>query len=226
MDHLIDPSSVDSIIARLVASYQQPTAPAPLVAVRHVKGGKAKAEKVSKVKDLASLASDEPNADGSQIAPATAALPPVSAPLPTGGTIDAKQFVIASRRAKTREERIQAIAGFVGYNSSELYSVNELRANLAAQRALRGAPAPLSQPIHSIRPTLSGYVSGTPDMLAKRQADLTGRAVLAVETQLDLEREARTHLSRGDMANATQVAVLAKVEQDRLRQISQDLERL
>lgn len=96
------------------------------------------------------------------------------------GTLDARSFLIAMRRAVSREDSIQAIAGYCGYDRHADHGTQDLSARMAAQRALRGCKAaPL--PIHSAAPSGKGYVSGIPNLQAKHIADLKARECLAAE---------------------------------------------
>jgi len=150
-----------AIIAQLTAAYGRPktAAVAPVVSI---------------VRDAcpAPVAGIE-NADGSCAAPIVARI--VSAPLPVKGTIDARAFIVSMRRAATRDQRIGAIAAYIGYNTCGVYSSQEMAANMKAQQELRGAPKALATPVHTARATVAGFIAGMPDLEARRETDLAAR---------------------------------------------------
>lgn len=209
-----------SIISELLASYAtlnpeafaSPVAPAAPRMVR-VKG-KGKAAKSNATPSVA-----PPTSQG-----ATDPRPAVTfAPLPQKGTLDARSFLQAMGRSKDRQDRILAIAGFIGFDRHGDYSSQELAANLAANRQTRGAPLPLPRPVHTAPPVTTGFVSGLPDGLTKRIGNLEGRITLAVETACDLRKQGAEHLTRGDMANAKRCELLAQVEDARADEIRAEL---
>lgn len=111
-------------------------------------------------------------------------LPVTVIEFPAVGTLDARGFLVAMRRATTRDEQIKAIAGYCGYDRHGDHGAQDLSARMMAQRELRGAPAPLPRPIHttaSAMATVKGYVHGMPDGVATKVADLLGRERLAAE---------------------------------------------
>src|SRR5271155_4349991 len=161
--HTIDQSALDShaaLIARLTAAYGRPSAPSTHIAPTVV---------VS-VKRNASPVPGTESADGSCAAPIVAKV--ASAPLPFVGTLDAKGYMVAMRRAATRDARIAAIAGYVGYQTTGNYAAQEFSANTKAHQALRGAPKALARPVHSGSVSVAGFIAGMPDQAGKRRANL------------------------------------------------------
>lgn len=215
-----------AIIAQLVASYTQPTLPGIVSAPKMVQIKRS--SKVSQAtvvtasakstvsNDIVAQHAASCNARDARPAPATLDLPAV-------GTLSAKEFIVAMRRAATRDHKIQALAGYVGYDVREVFGVQEQSATMKAQREIRGNPVALKLPVHSALPTLKGYVAGAVDANAKRLADLRGREVLAVDSILTLQKEAAEHLERGDEINAAYSVQLAQVESERLTNIRRDL---
>ena len=142
-------------------------------------------------------------------------------PLPAAGTLNAREYFVAMRNARDTNDRIRAVAGYIGFNPTQSYSSQELSANLAARRTLN---PPKGQPLTSgAGVSLRGYVAGMPDHAAKKLADLQGRSVYTTEAMLDNEREARIALARGDQESAARFATMARVERERLNQIQADL---
>jgi hypothetical protein len=213
------------VIAQLVASYTQPELPTFVKMVKVSNGPTKKQSKLSVAKAAAKAAEvvGEMTEGHNQVK--REVIPFI---LPEVGTYDAKGYMKQMVRAHDRNERIAAIAGYVGYDTTISYSANELSANLRAKQTLRGNVVALPRPVHSAPtgPTLSGYVSGLPNATDKRRQDLKGREVVAAEAMLDHNKAAAAHLLRGDQANAHHAATLAQVECERLSQIQRDLETL
>lgn len=219
----ISADSLEAFIAGLTASYIQPTfqtAPQVLVKVeRKVRAAKPVAHTV-----VAPSSNNVLGASHTMASPVNAAPPPVVAQLPTAGTLSAKEYFRAMSKAADRDARIAAIAGFIGYNRGEMYSPQELAANLQARKVL--TPPKASPAISGAAVSLRGYVAGTPDPISKKAADLNGRQVATVEAMLENEKLAKVALARGDQATATHHASMARLEKDRLTQIRADLANL
>ncbi len=221
-------SSLDiqaQIIAMLTASYGRPVETPSLP--KQDKPSKAKASsKANNVKAPAKSDSIAPKAVEA-IAEVTAhhVRPLItSLPLPEKGSLDAKAYIVAMRRAKDRNDRIAAIAGYVGFDVHGEYSSQELAANLQAKRELgHGVKAAVAPFAHGASKSLGGYVHGMPNEQAKRLADLAGREALAAETMLDHEAETRECLAQGRLEGAQYAAAMAKVEGERLTHIQRDL---
>jgi hypothetical protein len=115
--------------------------------------------------------------------------PPVSDPLPQAGTLTPQAFIVAMRRAKSREEQIKAIAGYVGYDSRQLFGAQETMARMQANRAISGHKLVIRTPTetHNAYRSVQGYCHGLPDHDAKRLADLKAREVETVESMVKCE---------------------------------------
>jgi hypothetical protein len=115
--------------------------------------------------------------------------PPVSDPLPTAGTLTPQAFIVAMRRAKSREEQIKAIAGYCGYSTKELFGAQETMARMQANRAISGHKLVIRTPAetHNAYRSVQGYCAGMPNHDAKRLADLKAREVETVENMVRCE---------------------------------------
>jgi len=109
------------IIALLTSSYNP-----PVVLAAPVKPVKVAAPRANKLKLAKAVKEqEESNPIQSETVRATGALMVTTIPLPAAGTIDAREFFIAMRRAVDRDDRIRAIAAFHGFNAEQSYSANE-----------------------------------------------------------------------------------------------------
>src|ERR1700677_4036724 len=95
----ISPESIDALIAKLSASYQQPASPV-MVQVQHAKPSKLAAVKLAKQSKVSAN-------DGSEAAPTDRKVV-TTIPLPEAGTLDARGYFVAMRRARDLNERISA----------------------------------------------------------------------------------------------------------------------
>lgn len=159
-------------------------------------------------------------------APINSAPAPVSEPLPLPGSLTPEAFLLSVRSAKTRDQTIRAIAGFLGYNSAESFGSQEQNARMVASRLT--SKRPLSGPDRQLQRTADlsakGFVAGLPDYLAKRLSDLQGREVVATENMLAHRKAAEdTGLSEDER---TLESGLAQVECERLGAIWEDIARL
>lgn len=137
------------------------------------------------------------------------------------GSYDAKGFMIAWRRAKDRNEQIQAIAGYTGYDNKAVFSINEYTAMSTAKKAL--AP---SHQLTVVKPEVETktFVAGLPDNQLKRIADLVGREKMAAEALIKHETSA-ANLTEGSPEQLMAVA-MADIERERLVAIRADLDLL
>ena len=216
----INADSLEAFIAGLTASYKQPEFTTQTLVKVERKPRAAKAHTVV----VAPSSNNVLGASHTLPSPVNAAPPPVVAQLPTAGTLSAKEYFVAMRRATDRDARIAAIAGYIGYNRAEMYSPQELAANLQARKVL--TPPKASPAVSGAAISLVGYVKGVPDMKGKKLADLQGREVAAVEAMLSHRKVAVELLSQGNQIEAAHEANLAKLESDRLTQIRKDIESL
>jgi hypothetical protein len=152
-------------------------------------------------KQDASQADSSTNSDNNR----NPAPPPVSDPLPQAGkqeqsscaalssivpgTLTPQAFIVAMRRAKSREEQIKAIAGYVGYDSRQLFGAQETMARMQANRAISGHKLVIRTPAetHNAYRSVQGYCAGMPNHDAKRLADLKAREVETVESMVKCE---------------------------------------
>jgi hypothetical protein len=219
----VSATEVESLIAQLVASYDQPTpayhalgstTPALVKVVRSV----TKAPKMPKTPKGTKVAPVVVKAQATSIRDARPMTLGVA--LPTAGTIDAKGFLVAMRRSVTRGERINAIASYIGYNMAELHGTQEMNANMKAHRAVRGEPGTV---VGSVKPVYSTFVGGTPTPMSRKFADLKAREVLTVEAILDFNRQASVFTEVGDGVSANYMGQLAAIESERLAHIKDEL---
>lgn len=201
------------VLALLAASYGKP---AEQVVERAARAPKASAPSKLRAVKAAAVEAEE---SGAQAAPVNRA-PVTLVALPKVGTHNARQFLIAMRGAKTRDESIQAIAGYCGFDRHGDYGSQELAARMQAQREIRGVSA-LPRPVNSAAPTLAGYVSGKPDPMATKVADLLGRERLAAEALGEHDKIASDETV--DAPTRSYHAQLSIVETARLTQIRADL---
>lgn len=100
--------------------------------------------------------------------------------LPLQGTYDARRFMLAVRGAKSRNDKIVAIAGFVGYDHRESFSANEARANFQARKDLVGVTAGKDRTQRSADLSVKGYVKGMPDLIQGKIDNLKARERLVI----------------------------------------------
>lgn len=170
-------------------------------------------------------------------------LGPVSAPLPTAGTLEAKGFVLAMRNAgrrtnekgvsftdqsKVREDKIRAMAAFGGYDTTGNFGAQELDSLAKANREIKNPPrytGPTRQEQRQINRSLSGFQAGLPVPIKTVLDNLLAREVVAVEAMLEHEKIA------GDFDNRSQAERelaegMADFERNRLEAIRADIRRL
>jgi len=201
-------SSVDSFIASLVSQYSG-SDDAGVVSTPVVKTSK----KISTPKKFND--SDDLNAMQVNRNPAP---PPVIPSLPAKGTLSARDFLLTIRKAQSRQESIAAIAGFIGYDSKGDFGSQDLAARAEAQRQLK--PVSPKEYKRSCAPTVAGFVAGLPDNLYKKLADLNARQELATSNMLECLRKAE---EAPNAILSQHFLHEAKLEQERLQSIQQDL---
>src|SRR5208282_1691958 len=114
------------------------------------------------------------------------------------GTMSAKDYIISSRRASSRDERIQAIAAYMGFDSRGDFASQELQATLKAQQELRGAPRPLARPVHTAAVSVQGFIAGMPDHAAKNKANLEARGRASIDAIIDNDKAADNAANEAD----------------------------
>jgi alkanesulfonate monooxygenase SsuD/methylene tetrahydromethanopterin reductase-like flavin-dependent oxidoreductase (luciferase family) len=129
--------------------------------------------------------------------------------LPKVGTIDAKAFMLAMRNAgqrkndkgrtftdqsKIRADQIQAIAAYIGYDHTKNFGPQEQIARDQAKRELTNRPdhGLSRQEQREVARSLHGFVAGTPDMMAKKLADLRARETFLTESMIDAKKKGET----------------------------------
>jgi hypothetical protein len=206
------------VLALLAASYGRPAS--DVVATIVTRSENPKPRKASKLAAVKAAKVEAAEAATHLVTPETQK-PVTVIELPAVGTLDARAFLVAMRRATNRDECIKAIAGYCGYDRLGDHGAQDLAARMKAQRELRGAPKALAAPVHTGQVSLKGYVHGMPDGVAVKMGDLLGRERLSAETLADHERIA------GDNEVAPSLrhyhAQLAIVETARLAEIRADL---
>ena len=168
--------------------------------------------------------------------------------MPQRCTIDASAFMVAIRSAgrriatnvtegkvtnapytdprEVRNDTICAIHAYCGYNPHENFGSQETAARTQAMRDLRiqKVSGGSRDADRAVARSLTGYVAGAPDNVAKRLADLNGRAEAAVERMIDHEKLSQD--SRRTQAERELSAGLAAVEKERISAINSDISAL
>lgn len=147
----------------------------------------------------------------------------VGVALPAAGSIGAKAFIMMMNRAKGRDEKIVAIAAYIGYEVGGDFATQEMKAHAKAKGEIRPVQAtgPSREEIKTAQRSAKGYVAGMPDGTRKLVQDLMGRLQLALDTRNELVRESRDH-SRPMSARKLAIGQ-ARIEQERMIQIRTDL---
>lgn len=141
---------------------------------------------------------------------------------PEKGSFSAKEFILAFRKAKVRDEKIAAISGFIGYNHGEDFGNQENLAMAQAKRDLSPSnnPLPTREEKRTAQRSVFGYVKGMPDNQAKITSDLLAREHLALESKNDYIKQAK---DKSLPIHERQLSIgLARLEDERLKQIAQD----
>lgn len=153
----------------------------------------------------------------------------VRLPLMVKGDLDAKGFMTALRRATNREQAINAIAGYIGYDPNGEYGTQELRARMTAQKEMHPmAAGPSRSERRSALATVKGYVSGLPNGMNRKIGDLMAREEMAAEARdahFKAASGAGCHNHDGDGSCCMHHA-MAEVETVRMSHIRQDLDKL
>lgn len=229
MDTMNTSSSVDSALAFILSSYQAPTQSDIVQVV-------VKAGKVTRVKGTA-LPNEAAEVKGAKVpshkaskATKVESATPNSKPaliLPAKGSLDARSFLVAIRNAKSRDESIQAIAGFMGWNPGESFAAQDFQARAQAMRTIRpidrSTLGPERNVIRQASRTLAGYVKGMPDDMAKTLENLRGRERFAYTEIQNLRRKIDRAQSESEKSLC---AGLILVEEERIKVIAKEIARL
>jgi hypothetical protein len=159
--------------------------------------------------------------DGSQTAPATKLPAPVSDPLPSKGTLTAKEFIKARNHAKDRDAHIAAIAGYIGYDVGTPFGVQDSEAIRVAKLELNPAKAGIAF-TRGATVSVGGFVKGAADHKARHIQNLKARETLAVDTLIAHNAAAN---AANDAATRNLYEGLAVAETERLNEIRMDLKR-
>lgn len=212
-------NALDLALATMLADYSKNDASQSTVAVVKA-ASKPRAIKAPKVETVQALKGEATSLPSNGSKPQGAM---VAINLPAKGTLDAPAFLVALRKAKDRNEEIQAIAGFVGYDPRENHGTLMMRAKAEAQRMMR--PISVSGPSRaeqrSAANSLKGYVAGMPDHRARTLGDLLAREVQTAEARDEHLRQAcKTPAKDG---SCCMHHAMAEVETERLSHIRADL---
>lgn len=229
--HDIDPQ----VLAILTAAYGRNNADPNTIVETIVVRNAPKPVKDSKPSKLAAIKAAKDQESATICGKGVDARPaPVVPALAKAKTLDARKFFAAMRNAKSREESIQAIAGYMGYDRAKDYGAQELAARLAANRELKASTVPTTSATigeHIIRDShpstaqgMVGYVAGLPDATEKKLACLKGKQRMAEESIGEHESIAANEET--DPSDRHYHAELAKVERARLETIQEDIRRI
>lgn len=129
---------------------------------------------------------------GEQAAPIHSGPKMVGMTLPTAGTLDAKGFIIAARKAKTRNETIVAIASYCGYVQNGDFGSQEQAARAKAQREIRNekVTGPSREEERAAAKSAAGFVAGMPKPSQRILLNLQARERAAAEAMIDAKTEA------------------------------------
>lgn len=221
-------TALDLALNVSLASYANlPPAQVEPVVVRQnlVKVERTKKGRTVKTQPVAASSQPAPQSQPKAAAPSPNGVVP-TLKLPAPGTIGAKAFVMMMNRAKSREEVICAIAGYIGYTIGQDHGKQVFEANQRAKRELTPlkVTGPSREEIRSAQRSAQGYVAGMPDNQRKMVRDLLGREQLAVDTRESHIRDSKDEkLSETERQLATG---LAQLEEERLIQIRADIAKL
>lgn len=143
--------------------------------------------------------------------------------MPEPGTLDAKTFIAAMRKASSQHDKIHAISGFVGWDPRDSYGNQELRAFSIAKRQLNPinpTGESLEEKRNRQRESL-GFVPGLPCNRTKMVQDLLARERIAAETAESLRKEAQSSFLSQE--ERTLKVGLALVEEERIQAIRSSL---
>lgn len=174
------------LLAKMAASYNRPEPPPVMMA--------PKAPKVAKPKKGSGSLHCAPPKVQHDTAPPTIAIPAT-------GSLDGEGFVSAmlatydkvdgKKRIPTRDEKIQAIAAYIGYDFGGCYGTQESAAYAKAKREKRSVSVNPAEPFKakSVLPTMAGFIAGMPQEEAKKIGDLLGRERIYQDNLVDLVKK-------------------------------------
>jgi hypothetical protein len=208
-------TSTNAALAFVLASYAKSEPQEGTVTFKEPKASKPRANKAPKVQaaPVAPKASNpSPNGATSSVV------------MPEAGSLEAKGFLLMMRNAKTQNEKIMAIAAYVGYNAREAFGNQEMVATMRAQRELRpiDTTGPSREETRQAARSAAGYVAGMPDNQRKIVLDLLARERAAAEKRDEHVKIARTNKSLSWEERKLNIG-LARLENERLASIRADL---
>jgi hypothetical protein len=100
------------------------------------------------------------------------------------------EFLSASRKARTRDESIAAIAAFVGYDVAGHFGTQDTRARMLAQTTLRPVSTKglTREEQRSASRTAAGFVAGLPDHQAKQLANLRAQVERVTDAMIACQK--------------------------------------
>jgi hypothetical protein len=211
-------NTLDAVIAVLVNSYSQ-ASPETAQSPRMVQVKRTRTDCPAAKKALVSKQNSPTVREMSAVSNTPA---PTVLPLPTKGSIDAATYFRMMRNAKQLNDRIQAIAAFIGYDPTLSYSCQEVAANLKARQTSHPVK-PFAVPVHSVQATVKGYVAGANDATEKHLRNLQAREVMAGNAKADHIKSYHSAYNRADYTSAATFLALVKVEEERLDNIRAEI---
>jgi hypothetical protein len=150
-------------------------------------------------------------------------------------SLDDKGFIVAMRRAITRDEKVKAITSYCGFSLREDFGVQELRAMNKAKKALSKAPVVLDDKKYTrgASHSLGGYIAGLPSTEDRKvkeiQMYLTPKRIELIDaaknlTQKIIELENKSLDKRLSSFTRQAYAGEALLEKARLEAIKKDLQ--
>lgn len=206
------------IMGQHVSEEKSRTVPEVKVTVTMTPPVKVKATKANEAKESLASLPILGSTETKLVAPAVI-MPPV-------GSLEARGFLFALRKAKTRDEKIQAISAYVGYDSADNFGTQEMAAEMKAKAELRGAPigGPSREEQRVAARSAAGFVAGLPDNTKRKLDNLLAQEKACIETLIQHDKDSR------DMKRTAEERMLsvglAKFERDRLSNIRTDLKAL
>jgi hypothetical protein len=126
---------------------------------------------------------------------------------------------------KVRDDSIQAIAAYIGYDNRRNFGEQEQAARMTAQRALLGpVNGPDREAQRAADNSAAGFVAGLPAPVQAKLADLRGREKVAAEEMCKHEEESKNPLVSDADRELSRGLML--VEQERIESIRRDIRAL
>jgi hypothetical protein len=144
--------------------------------------------------------------------------------MPEAGSLEARGFLLMMRNAKSQNEKIMAIAAYIGYDARGVFGDQEMIANMRAKRELSpiDTTGPSREQVRQASRSAQGFVAGMPDNQRKIVLDLLARERAAAEKRDEHVKVARTDKSLSWSERKLNIG-LARLENERLASIRADL---